>query len=168
MSTPKFERDPDHEFKQGEEIFVIDENEFDIYKGRIISKQGLQFTIEYPDYDYKLEEITDTYRLLPNNRTNKRIFQNQDSLRRQKESDMRNEEDKSDLASDNGDDDKEGEYRPAGSLKNEHKEKGKQGRKPSKKVKPPPKPKPQNCRTNPPRNAKKLTTNIDMDDDDSY
>lgn len=78
--SPKFEFVKDYEFTEGEKVYVIDENKYDIYEGLIknIDGDGV-FSIHYlewPDDDCTLTE-GDNCVFIAKAKKNDRIFRDQ-------------------------------------------------------------------------------------------
>ena len=72
--TPKFEFPDESEvFQIGDEVYAIDDNEFDIYEGTIeeISSDG-QYTIYFPEYENSEVKVRD--QLLFKTQKNQVIF----------------------------------------------------------------------------------------------
>ena len=83
--TPKFEFPDESEvFQIGDEVYAIDDNEFDIYEGTIeeISSDG-QYTIYFPEYENSEVKVRD--QLLFKTQKNQVIFKRQDNYRRKLE-----------------------------------------------------------------------------------
>ena len=82
INTPKFEY-PDESavFQVGDEIYVISDNEYDIYEEIIeeITSDGT-CKVYYPDSEEN-EDISDFYRLLFRTAKNISIFQKQEKIR---------------------------------------------------------------------------------------
>ncbi|EAX96865.1 hypothetical protein TVAG_390720 [Trichomonas vaginalis G3] len=165
MTEPQFERVEDHQFKEGEEIYMIDPNGFDIYKAQIVKIEGTQYKIHYPEYPEDDETVENTDRILALSRINTRIFNNQEAARASKlgqNSEEENYYDEDDA--DNDDEDQEPDFKPNGQMPIERAQKKKRGRKSHKgRVGA----RPENARSNPPRVSRKSYQEEEYDDDEN-
>ena len=82
---PQFSKEPDHKFVEGEKIYIIDPNGFDIYQAEIRSYRNGTYDIHYPQYPSDDFTTTDTSRFLVINEANQAIFNDQESVRVAKE-----------------------------------------------------------------------------------
>lgn len=81
---PAFERDASQEFHVGDKVYVIEENEFDIFEAEIkeIDEEGISVHyMEFPDDDGKVAKE----RVLAQTETNKKIFEEQEQIRNAKD-----------------------------------------------------------------------------------
>ncbi|EAY19056.1 hypothetical protein TVAG_247350 [Trichomonas vaginalis G3] len=83
----KIEKDPDHQFYQGETVYVIDaDNDFDIYKAKIDHIFTDSIKVYYPDYETDEIIMNDAKdRILPDTRKNRAEFERQDKIRLKQE-----------------------------------------------------------------------------------
>ena len=79
---PDFDR-ADQTFRNGDDVFVIDANGYDIYKGRIVNVVGDTYAIHYPEYPEDDEEVAGKSRLLVMNDKNIEIFEEQERMRKE-------------------------------------------------------------------------------------
>ncbi|EAY00263.1 hypothetical protein TVAG_323820 [Trichomonas vaginalis G3] len=77
---PNFFRGKKNMFKTDMEVFVIDVNGYDLRRGLIKCFGNNSWTIFYPD-SKDVEDIVDTNRIIPYNKDNKRIFNDQEKKR---------------------------------------------------------------------------------------
>ena len=89
---PQFVREPDHVYTKGEKIYVIDVNGFDIYAAEIKDITETSWSVHYPDYPEDDFTANDTKRFLTINEENKKIFEDQESVRKCKELEEEDEE----------------------------------------------------------------------------
>jgi hypothetical protein len=127
-SSPGFERIPDHFFQVREKIFVIDNNEFDIWEAQIKDVQSDSVSVHYPEFPDDDEVISDLRRLLTDTRVNRRIFNAQEAKRQVQLPPLSDGEEEP--FSDRENDDKDiGDYDP-NSAANKHGTKSRKGKKP--------------------------------------
>lgn len=77
---PNFFRGKKNMFKTDMDVFVIDQNGYDLRRGLIKFFGNNAWTIFYPDTK-EVEDIIDTNRLIPYNKDNKRIYYEQERKR---------------------------------------------------------------------------------------
>ena len=82
---PAFVKDPEHKFVTGEKIYVIDENGFDIYAAELRTVTENSWEVHYPQYAEDDFTAKDTTRFLVINEENKKIFEEQESIRKCKD-----------------------------------------------------------------------------------
>ncbi|OHS93217.1 Mitotic apparatus protein [Tritrichomonas foetus] len=157
-STPPFDYTKDHELKPKEKVFVIDPNGYDLWAGVVQSNENGKVAIHYPEYPDEDEVIEGDAqkRILYNNRTNSRIYNNQEMKREEKDQPDSEEEEEPSESSES-EESTEGEYKPVNappadkdSKKNKKKGKGKKNKKGKKDVV---RPRPEGARSNPRRGA---------------
>lgn len=141
---PQFKPDPEHNFEENEEVLVIDKNEFDLYKAKITKIEGNQISIHYPDNPDYDEVLLGFSRILPANRENKRIF-NQQEAKRAEILPSLSESEEEPFSNSDGDADESGRYQPVKSPKKVKKAKKTKKEKPEKPIKP----RPEGCRHSP-------------------
>lgn len=107
---PKFAHTQNPNLHVGQEIFIIDENKYDIYRAEIVAIKDGVYTIFYPDYE-TTEEINGIDRILLKNNVNKKIFKEQELIRSKIEADTAQVKSESDGESDE-DEEKKPVYRP--------------------------------------------------------
>lgn len=82
---PNFELvEDEHEFKEGDEIYLIDNNKTDIYKGKInkVNKKG--YSVMISDFDENnVKKVLSPKRLLLMTPTNNEIYEQQQEIRKQ-------------------------------------------------------------------------------------
>ena len=83
---PNFDRE-NKGFKNGDDVYVIDGNGYDIYLGKIVNVVGDTYAIHYPAWPEDDEELNGSERLLALSDRNKEIFEQQEKLRREIEID---------------------------------------------------------------------------------
>ena len=159
--TPAFERIEDHEFQPKEQVYVIDENGFDIYEAVIKSIEGLHYSVHYPEYPSDDQVLDGTARLLPKTRVNTRIYKNQEATRAQIAGE--DEEADSDAPIEDDDDDNEQDFKPTAPPEKKNKKKAKKPKKLPKKKEPKIIPRPQGARSNPPRSTHKVYADYDTE-----
>ena len=101
---PQFVREPDHKFVQGEKIYVIDPNGFDIYVAEILTYRNGNYSIHYPQYPSDDFTTNDTSRFLVINDANRQIFEDQESIRVGKQLEEEDEKEESSGEPDDPDD----------------------------------------------------------------
>lgn len=69
-----FDRPEGYEFKEGENVYVIDPNGFDIWEAQISKIVADNYAVHYPDYPQDDEELNGTARLLAATEKNKDIY----------------------------------------------------------------------------------------------
>ena len=143
-NSPQFKPDPDHIFTENEEVLIIDKNKLDLWKGIITKIEGNQISIHYPDYPDYDEDLTGFSRILPANRENTRIFNNQEAKRAEILPSLSGSEEEP-FSNSDGDDDTSGRYQPVKSPKKVKKAKKPKKEKPEKPIKP----RPEGCRHSP-------------------
>lgn len=164
MSEPKFERVEDHQFKEGEDIYMIDPNGFDIYKAQIVKIEGTQYKIHYPEYPEDDETVENTERILALSRVNTRIFNTQEAARATKIGQNSEEEEYYDEPEYDDGEDQEPDFRPNGQIPLDRTNKKRRGRKMRKgRVGA----RPENARSNPPRVSRKSYQEDEYDDDEN-
>ena len=86
---PVFVHEEGHEWTQGEKIYVLDRNKFDIYEAEIKEikqiKNKNEYSIHYPEYPDDDFVAKTTTRFLVQNEANKKIFEEQEAVRRKKD-----------------------------------------------------------------------------------
>lgn len=83
---PPFEFVPDHPFKKGEKVYVIDPNGYDIWEGQITDVKDNTYHVHYPEYPEDDGPITETAkRVLVQTKRNKDIFTKQEKIRAERE-----------------------------------------------------------------------------------
>ena len=85
MSTPKFERSADDQFKVSEYVYVLSTNDYDIFEARIEKISDDKYWVHYPDWPDDDEVVQGTHRLLKETPKNKQIFERQEKIRAAKE-----------------------------------------------------------------------------------
>lgn len=80
---PKFMRFSDHRFKVGEDVYLIDENGYDIFEGRLKSISANKYIVYLP-VDQTEYELPSAERLLKRCAQNKKIFYTQEKIRQEK------------------------------------------------------------------------------------
>lgn len=70
-----------HEFGSDEKVFLLDQNNFDIFTGIVTKVLEASIKVFYPDFE-KDEEIMDTKRILPRSIRNQKIFKFQEEIRK--------------------------------------------------------------------------------------
>lgn len=132
-NLPNFSRHEGHEFKDGEQIYVIDPNKYDIWAAEIQSVTDKGYKIHYPDYPDDDCLVEDASSFLVKDDVNTKIFKSQEKIRKQ----LEEKEDREDSDSDDYQQTKKK------APKKKKKEKPKKEKKPKeKKEKPPKEPKP--------------------------
>ena len=165
-STPNFERDEDHDYQPREEVYVIDNDGYDIYEAVIVNVEGFRYTVHYPEYPNDDEVLDGTSRLLPKTRVNTRIYRNQEVVRSEKSIKDLGSNSSSDDDDEKFDDDADQDFKPNQSPEVKSKKKGKKDKKEKKAPKkkgPSFVPRPQGARTNPPRGQIKHYVEYDTD-----
>ena len=77
---PKFERINDFKFKIGSDVFIIDQNGFDIFKGFVLGSAKNIYKILFTET--KIVEDIHIDRIIPNTPINEEIFDKQEKVRR--------------------------------------------------------------------------------------
>ena len=84
--TPDFEYpEKGHVFREGDIIFMIDDNQYDIYTIKIMRKKKNIYDIIYPDYPDERCTVEGTERFLMQTERNLSIFEEQEKKRIEKE-----------------------------------------------------------------------------------
>lgn len=79
--NPEFDIIPDHEFKEGEKVYVIDPNGYDMWEAIILKKNKDKFSVHYPEYSDDDEELTGTARMLVKNKNNIELYKKMEEQR---------------------------------------------------------------------------------------
>ena len=155
---PNFDYERDHELKPKERVLVIDPNGYDLWEGVVMSNDNGKVEIHYPEYpdeDEIIDGIDNQKRILVRNRTNTRIFRQQEMAREQNAQSDDEEEEENDESS-GSDESNEPEYKPQNvpAHVDKDKKKGKRGKKAKKNKKGKKdviRPRPEGARSNPRR-----------------
>ena len=91
---PKFEQPEGHEYKEGEKIYVLDDNKFDIYEAEIKAVKDGKYDVHYPDYPDEDFTAENTERFLPITDANKAIYDEQEEERLKKEEKQKKREER--------------------------------------------------------------------------
>ena len=100
---PNFERDDSHIFRTGENVLVIDPNGYDLWEATIRSVDDGRYSLHYPEFPSDDEVVEGTSRILVRNRTNARIFKQQEATRNAPPPDEEEDEEPSESESDSSD-----------------------------------------------------------------
>ena len=82
--NPDFERDENHQFRLGDRVYVIADNEYDIYEAEITAVNDGSFSVHYPEYPDDDTDVGEEY-VLPVTERNQKIFDEQEEIRKEKE-----------------------------------------------------------------------------------
>lgn len=85
LNNPKFSREDTHVYMKGEKIYVVDNNEFDIYEAVVQDIVDGTYKIHYPDYPDEDFSTKSTASFLVQNAVNNEIYEQQEKIRRAKE-----------------------------------------------------------------------------------
>jgi len=89
---PQFERVAEHVYQKGEKIYVIDENDYDIYAAHIHDVKENAWDIHFPEYPDDDKVFNTTSRFLVSTPVNDKIFEEQDKIRLELEKETEDEE----------------------------------------------------------------------------
>ena len=81
---PDFERPEDHQFTVNEEVYVLDENDFDIFQAVIEEVEEDGYRVHYPEWPDDDATVSED-RLLPITDRNRAIFEEQERIRQERE-----------------------------------------------------------------------------------
>ena len=82
--NPDFERDENRQFRVDDKVYVIADNQYDIYEAEITAVNDGSYSVHYPEYPDDDTDV-DEESLLPITERNQRIFEEQEQIRREKE-----------------------------------------------------------------------------------
>lgn len=151
---PNFERDENHEWRVNERVYVLEENEFDIFEAIITAVYEDGYDVHYPEWEDDDTTVT-ADRLIAITARNRAIFEEQEKIRAGKEED-------DDFIDDDDDDKPSKKKRKAPKEPKPKKEKKPKEPKP-KKEKKPKEPKPKKEKT--PSEKKKAKPSKNLSDD---
>lgn len=101
--APEFDR-AEHTFTKGEKVYVIDPNGYDIWEAEITEVKENSVSVHYPEYPEDDGEIqNDTKRVLAQSKKNKKIFEDQEAVRNEKDNEEEQDEEDQDYVEDDDD-----------------------------------------------------------------